>query len=314
MKGEMWKMRMRPNIHKPLLTIFCLMVALVMVLPSGAANAAADTKWINQVWNDYTAYNKKITVSYNKYQQQIDASYKEYLKQYTARMNDLESKVLADQKQWNDQLQADLDMLQKKYGDNQTKAGDLRTYEHAINPKYLNSPMNCYVTKANRNFLNSTMWEYAVALNENFLNSETWEYHKDINSNYLNSPAFKYKNAVNENFVNSPMQTLKAASNKDYVNSPIWKYKLGKISKTKAMQDYTKIYKEQTAKLTEDITTYKQAIANRAAVTRKNLDALHEKSVNDLEKQREETLQSISDLRAKVCGEGLSWQPLLKTQ
>ncbi|WP_228101363.1 hypothetical protein [Paenibacillus donghaensis] len=304
---------MKQSIHKFLLPILGLVTALVMVLPSGSAHAA-DTKWINQVWNDYKAYNKKITEAYKADQQQMDANYKEYLKQYTDRMNSVENKVLADQKEWNEKLQADLTKLQEQYGGSREKADDLRKYKQMINPKFMDSPMNRYATQANRNFLNSTMWEYSKALNENFLNSKTWKYKKDINPNFLDSPAFKYKNAVNENFLNSPMQKLKMASSKDYVNSPMLRYNIGKISKTKAQQEYAKIYKEQTANLAAIIKSNKQAIANTEAETRKELDALHEKSVDDLEKQREETLRSISEMRARICGEGLSWQPLLKAQ
>lgn len=307
-KGEM---RMKRAIVKPLLTVLSLAVALVMIVPAGSASAA-DSKWINKVLADYKAYNQKVTSSYKNYQEQIDASYNQYLTQYTATMTELETKVLSDLKQWDEKLEADYNELKEKYGDDRSKTSALRTYDRYINQNFRGSPMNLYATEANRNYRDSTMWVYNKALNENFIDSKTWRYSKAINPNYLDSAAFKYSKAVNENYYDSPMQRLKHASSKNFYGSPIYQYSRGKISKTKAQQEYAKIYKKQTERLNAIVAKSKQDIANRAAVTRQELDLLHAKSVDVLEQRREEALKKISDLRIEICGEGLTWQPLLK--
>lgn len=52
-------------------------------------------------------------------------------------------------------------------------------------------------------------------------------------------------------------------------------------------------------------------IAETAASADRKIQQLYLETVSALEKHRNETLQSISDQRKKITGEGLTWEPLL---
>lgn len=187
-------------------------------------------------------------------------------------------------------------MLKERYGNYPSLASDLQKYGQYIDPDFMNSPMNKYATASKRDWLNSAMWNLHRSLDEHYLNSMMWKYHNAINPAYLNSPMWKLKNG----------------SSKSYLNSPMWKYAYGKISKTSAKQQYDKLYKEQTAIISKNSAVYKEAIAGVAAGTGKQAAKIQLETAEALEAQREETLKQISELRMKISGEGLSWEPLLK--
>ncbi|MCM3785454.1 hypothetical protein M3231_21005 [Neobacillus mesonae] len=290
-----------------------LLVTLLALLPAQDA-FAADQKWINQVWSDYKAYNKKTVNAYNAYQKQADKVYKQLNDKSSSDLDELEQKVLKDQEEWVQQLEADLEQLKLKYGGSTELADELAKYERYINPSYLNSPMYTYTKAADRNYLNSTMWRLSKALDENYLNSLMWKYSRTIDSNYLNSSAWKFKNTVDENYLNSPMWKLRNGSDKNYLNSPIWKYSKGKISKATAKSSYNKLFKAQTAASAKSNAQRKQEISDIAASTKTKVAEIYNGSVQSLEQQREETLRSISELRKSISGEGLVWEPLLTEQ
>lgn len=296
--------------RKSLVLICSLLLAASALMPLTTVHAA-DQKWIDQVWKDYKAYNKKTVNAYNNYQKQIDNQYKKFYDASHASLDQLEQKVLEDQKLWNEKLEADLEQLESRYEGNRDIQAKLREYGRVINPYHMSSPMWKYATAAKRHYLNSTMWKLDKEMNENYLNSMMWTYKKSITPTYLNSSAWKMATNVNENYLNSPMWKLKNGSSSSYLNSPIWKYDKGKISKAAAKTQYSKLFKAQTAALSKSNAAIKREIATMANNTQNKLGELYTESVRSLEAQREETLKRISELRAEITGEGLSWEPLL---
>lgn len=294
-----------------LLALSLLLVSLAF-LPAGSAQAA-DSKWISQVWSKYETYNKKTVASYDAYMKKTTDTYNAYFKEQNDRLAELERIVLEDQKQWNERLGADLAELEERYGDDRELKQELKEYERDINPNLLSSPMGLYTRAANRNLLSSTLGVYARALNENLLSSYMAEYKKAVNPNNLSSPANSLKKTVSDSYLSSPMNTLMKSSSTNYISSPIYKYSRGKISKTKAQQEYNKLYKKYTEQISKDTAAHKKEIAETAASADRKIQQLYLETVSALEKQRNETLQSISDQRKKITGEGLAWEPLLAT-
>lgn len=286
-----------------------LLLAAAALLPAASAHAA-DDQWIAQVWKEYTAYNKKTVDAYESYLKQTERAYQQFYDDSHRKYEEMMAHVHADQKEWHEKLEADLKELQERYGDDKNVKSKLRQYSNDINPNFLNSPMWKYEVGGNPNYLNSTMWKLNKALNENYLESLMWTYSKTINPNYLNSSMWKYSKTVNENYLNSPMQKLKKGSSEHHLGSPIQKYSKGKLTKTQAKKLYAELKKEQTANVSKGVAASKKAIAELAASTEKEIGALHTQTVQLLEKQREESLQAISDLRKEICGEGLQWEPL----
>lgn len=299
-------------LYKFLLVACAILIASAAILPVSAADAA-DQKWIKQVWSGYKAYNLKTVTAYKAYQKQVDKNYKQFYDASQAALNELESKVLSDQKRWNEILETDLLQLEQLYGSSQAMADDLRKYRNYISPTYLNSPMWKYSKEASRAYLNSKMWKLDKELSDTYLNSYMWTYRKTISPTYLNSAAWKMKNNVSETYLNSHMWKLRNGSNDTYLNSPIWKYRQGKLSKAQAKKQYDKLYKEQTTALANYNTARKKEVTNMANSTKKKVNDLHLQTIKALEAQRAETLKEISELRMKLAGEGLKWEPLLVT-
>ncbi|WP_082926747.1 hypothetical protein [Paenibacillus tuaregi] len=298
-------------LRKGMLLGLCLLLMMVIFMPAGPVQAA-DSKWINQVWSNYKAYNKKTVAAYNNYMDQQTQTYNTYLKTQNDRLAELERIVLEDQNKWNEKLEADLADLQKRYGDNRDLRSELNEYARNINPNSLSSPMGIYTREANRNSLSSTMGTFARAINENSLSSYMGDYKRAISPNLLSSPAYALNKTVSDSYISSPMYALMKNSSTSYITSPIYAYSRGKISKTKAQQQISKLYKELTAKIAKDIARYKQQIANTASSSENKIQDLYLKTVRALEAQRNASLQNISDQRKKICGEGLTWEPLLK--
>ncbi|KOR87975.1 hypothetical protein [Paenibacillus solani] len=296
--------------RKSCLIICSLLLAVSVLMPLSAVHAA-DQQWINQIWSEYKSYNKKTVNAYNAYQKQVDKKYKQFYDASQASLNQLEKKVLDDQKQWNETLQADLSQLKLRYEGNRDLNNKLTQYERYINPHYLNSPMWKYKNAADRHYLNSTLWRLSKQVDEHYLNSWMWRYKKAIDPHYLNSPAWRMKNTVSESYLNSSMWKLKNASSSSYLNSPMWKYARGKISKATAKNQYSKLFKAYTAELSESNADRKSEIASMEKEAQKSIDQLYKDTVLALETRREETLQSISDLRIEITGEGLQWEALL---
>lgn len=296
--------------RKSLLTLCSLLLAVSVLVPLTTVHAA-DQKWINQVWSEYKSYNKKTVNAYNNYQKQADKKYKAFYNASHASLDQLEKKVLEDQKQWDEKLRADLEQLKLKYEGNRDLRDKLAQYERFINPSYLNGPMWKYANAANRNYLNSTLWKLSKEMNEDYLNSWMWTYKKTITPSYLNSSAWKFSKTVSESYLNSPMWKLRNGSSTSYLNSPMWKYKQGKISKATAKSQYGKLFKEQTTAISKGNAARKSEIKKMASGTQKNIDELYKETVVILETRREEALKSISDLRIEIAGEGLKWEALL---
>ncbi|RRJ67449.1 hypothetical protein EHV15_06800 [Paenibacillus oralis] len=294
-----------------LLALSLLLVSLAF-LPAGSARAA-DSKWMGQVWSKYETYNKKTVANYDAYMKKTTDTYNVYLKEQNDRLAELERIVLEDQKQWNEWLEADLAELEERYGDDRELHAELNQYERAVNPNSLSSDMGLYTRAANRNSLTSTLGVYARALNENVLTSYMAEYKKAVNPNNLTSPAYALKKTVSDSYLTSPMYMLMKNSGTDYLTSPIYKYSRGKISKTKAQQEYSKLYKNYTAQISKNSAAYKKEIAETAASADRKIQQLYLETVSALETQRNETLQNISDKRKEITGEGLTWEPLLVT-
>lgn len=301
----------KETLYKFFLVACAFFIAFTALIPLPTVEAASDQKWINQVWNKYKTYNKKTVSDYKTYQQQIDKNYKQLYDTSQAALDVLESKVLADQEQWNEKLKDDLDEMERLFGDNRDMANKLRDYKNFISPTYLNSPMWKYTKEASRTYLNSKMWKLDKELSETYLNSYMWKYNKTISPTYLNSAAWKMKNNVSETYLNSYMWKLRNASSDTYLNSPMWKYRSGKISKTQAQKQYDALYKQQTTALANNNAARKKEIANMANSTKTNVNQLILETSQALESQREETLQRISEARKKLTGEGLTWEPLL---
>ncbi|OOC59466.1 hypothetical protein [Paenibacillus ihbetae] len=296
--------------RKWLLMVCGLLFAVSSMMPLTTAHAA-DQKWINQVWNDYKAYNKKTVNAYNNYQNQMDKQYKQFYEASHASLDQLEKTLLDDQKLWNEKLEADLEQLKAKYEGNRDIQDKLREYAREINPTSMRSSMWKYVSEAKRHYMSSTLWKLDKEMSDTYLNSMMWTYKKTITPTYLNSAAWKMAKNVNEHYLNSPMWKLKNGSNAHYLNSPIWKYKKGQISKSAAKSQYSKLFKTQTAALSKSNAALKQQITAMASGTEKKLGELYADSVKSLEAQREETLSRISKLRAEITGEGFTWEPLL---
>ncbi|WP_127589728.1 hypothetical protein [Paenibacillus lautus] len=297
-------------VRKSLLTLCSLLLAVSVLIPQTTVHAA-DQKWMNQVWSEYKSYNKKTVNAYNNYQKQVDKKYQGFYDASHASLDQLEKKVLEDQKQWDEKLQADLEQLKLKYEGNRDLKDKLRQYERFINPSYLNSPMWKYANAANRNYLNSTLWKLSKEMNEDYLNSLMWTYKKTVDPDYLNSSAWKFSKTVSESYLNSPMWKLRNGSSTSYLNSPMWKYKHGKISKATAKSQYSKLFKEQTTAISKGNAARKSEITKMASGTQKKIGELYKETVITLETRREEALMSISDLRIEITGEGLQWEPLL---
>lgn len=296
--------------RKSLLTLCSLLLAVSVMVPLTTVHAA-DQKWINQVWSEYKSYNKKTVNAYNHYQKQVDKKYKAFYNASHASLDQLEKKVLEDQKQWDEKLRADLEQLKLKYEGNRDVKDKLTQYERLINPSYLNGPMWKYAKAADRGYLNSTLWKLSKEMNEDYLNSWMWTYKKTITPSYLNSSAWKFSKTVSESYLNSPMWKLRNGSSSSYLNSPMWKYKQGKISKATAKSQYSKLFKEQTTAISKGNAARKSEITKMASGTQKKIDELYKETVVILEARREEALKSISDLRIEIAGEGLQWEALL---
>ncbi|WP_036671081.1 MULTISPECIES: hypothetical protein [Paenibacillus] len=296
--------------RKSLLTLCSLLLAVSVLVPLTTVHAA-DQKWINQVWSEYKSYNKKTVNAYNNYQKQVDKKYKAFYNASHASLDQLEKKVLEDQKQWDEKLRADLEQLKLKYEGNRDVKDKLTQYERLINPSYLNGPMWKYAKAADRGYLNSTLWRLSKEMNEDYLNSWMWTYKKTITPSYLNSSAWKFSKTVSESYLNSPMWKLRNGSSSSYLNSPMWKYKQGKISKATAKSQYSKLLKEQTTAISKGNAARKSEITKMASGTQKKIDELYKETVVILEARREEALKSISDLRIEIAGEGLQWEALL---
>lgn len=295
--------------RKSLLIVCSLLVATVVLFPAGDVHAA-DQKWINKVWSDYTAYNKKMVDAYNKYQDRIERDYEKFHDRSHAALDELERKVLEDLDYWSQWLENDLEILRQKYEGNREMQNALLKYSRYINPGHLGSPMYEYASAANRGMLNSTMWKLNKEMNESYLNSLMWTYRKTIDPSYLNSSAFKFKNNVNESYLNSPMFKLRNASNSSYLNSPMWKYARGRISKAAAQKEYNTLFKKYTTELAQGNAKRKKEIADMASNTEKKLEQLYFETIVALEERRGKSLQIISELRKEIAGEGLKWEPL----
>ncbi|MEK3731802.1 MULTISPECIES: hypothetical protein [Paenibacillus] len=301
-------------LRKSLLIMCSLLIATAVLVPAGAVHAA-DQKWINQVWSDYKAFNKKTVDTYNKYQARIEQDYKRFNDKSQAALDELERKVLEDQEHWVQLLNDDYEALSARYADGSLNMrNQLMKYNRYINPGHMGSPMYNYARQANIGMLNSTMWKLDKELNDAFLNSYMWTYREAINPASLNSSAFKFKNTVNESYLNSAMYKLRNASSSSSLNSPMWKYKMGRISKTAAKNEYNKLFKKYTTEMSQSNAVRKKEIADMASSTQKKVEQLYIQTVLSLEEQREKTLQSISDLRKEITGEGLEWEPLFEEE
>lgn len=303
----------RIYLYRFLLVAAMLIFAASTFIPISTADAAADQKWIKQVWSGYTSYNQKTVNAYKAYQQQIDKTYKQLYDTNQIALKELERKVLEDQKRWNEKLKADLKDIEKLYENNRDKTSDLRRYRNYISPTYLKSPMWNYTKEASRTYLNSAMWKLDKELSDTYLKSYMWTYNKTISPTYVQSAAWKMKNNVSDSYVQSYMWKLRNASSESYVQSPIWKYRLGKITKAQAQKQYNALYKQHTEALANYNAARKKEITNMANSTKKKVDNLFIETKEALEKQREETLLEISEARIELTGEGLKWEPLLIT-
>lgn len=292
-----------------LLALSFLLMALAF-LPAGSVQAA-DNKWIKQVWSKYEAYNTKTVDAYDSYMLQLTNKYNTYLKGQNDQLAELESIVLEDQKKWNEKFAADLAELKKRYEGNRDLRSALNDFDRAINPNSLSSAMGLYTRAADRSLLNSTMGIYDRAIDDSVISSYMAEYKKATNPNSIGSSAYSLHKTVSDNFISSPMYELMKSSSTNYVSSPVFDYSRGKISKAKAQKQYSKLYQQYTAQISRDMAKYKQEISRTAQTSELNIQALYLKTVSALETQRNETLQSISDLRKKISGEGLTWEPLL---
>ncbi|WP_334074054.1 hypothetical protein [Paenibacillus sp. A14] len=293
-----------------MMLVLSFLMMTIAFLPAGSAQAA-DSKWINAVWSKYKKYNTTVNASYNTYMAQLIKDYNTYFKSQNDRLAELERIVLEDQKKWNEKFEADWTELKARYENNDDLRGELREFERSINPNSLSSPMGVYVRAANRNSLSSTMGVFARAINENSLSSYMYEYKKATNINSLSSPAYALHKTVTDTYLSSPMYALMKNSSTNYLSSPIYVYSRGRISKASAQKQYAKLFTQYTAQISQDSATYKQQIATTAQSAQQKIEALYLDTVKQLETQRNETLQAISDNRKKLTGEGFTWEPLL---
>lgn len=299
-------------LYRFMLMVCAFLLASAAILPASVVDAA-DQKWIKQVWSGYKAYNNKTVNAYKTYQKQIDKNYKQFYDSSNAALDALESKVHEDQRFWIEKLEADYKQLDQQYGNNRETANDLRKYRSYISSTNLNSPMWKYSIAASRSHLNSTLWKLDKALTDTHLNSYMWTYRQTISPTHLNSAAWNMRNNVTDTHLNSYMWILRNSSSDTSLNSPMWKYRTGTLSKTQAKKQYDKSYKELTTALANYNTARKKEIASMADSTEKKVNELHQRTVQALEDQREQTLKDISELRTKIAGEGLQWEPLLVT-
>ncbi|MGM1049581.1 MAG: hypothetical protein ACQEXX_26075 [Bacillota bacterium] len=299
-------------LYKFMLMACALLIASAAILPVSAVDAA-DKKWINQVWSQYETYNKKTVDAYKAYQERIDKDFKQFNDSSNAVLDALESKVLSDQKVWIEKLEADYEQLDQLYGNNREMADDLKRYRNYINPANFNSPMWKYSIAANRTHFNSTLWKLDKALNDAHFDSYMWNYSKTINPAHFNSAAWKMKNNVSDTSFDSNMWHLRKLSSDSSFDSTMWKYSKGKLSKTQAKKQYDKLFKELTTALAKYNTARKKDITDMVNSTKKKVNELHHQTIQALESQREKTLKEISELRTKITGEGLQWEPLLVT-
>ncbi|MFD2442553.1 copper amine oxidase N-terminal domain-containing protein [Bacillus sp. CGMCC 1.16607] len=272
---------------------------------------AADPNFINQVRVEYLDFEQKTTKEFNQYLDNTTKNYKQYYNRQNEILDLFVIQTEADSKRLEQLLNADLEQLEKQYGNNKSYSSKLRDYSSKINLNRLNSSMNQYATSMNPHRLNSLMNRFSNAVNENRLNSSMYEYSSAINEHRLNSPMYSYSGEINENRLNSSMYDLSKASNEHSLNSIMYRYSKDQITQEEASNEWAQFKKSEIGDLQANINRFKTNLNQIEKKSRSDIYKQKCATIHGILEQRAKSLQTVSTTRAAYFGKGIDFPNLV---
>lgn len=287
-----------------------LAIALFIgAIPQQASAAeAADTAFIDDIRQQYSAFEKKHRDQYDAYLKNEKQLYEMYKGQMQAVYNELNKRAHADLNMLTSTLNQDIQQLKKKYNEN---SDAFRAYNRAVDKDRGGEPMDLYEDTMDPDTGASPMDLFEDSLDPDTGGSAMDLYEDTIDPNTGGSALDLYEDDVDPNTGGSIMDLIEDESSINSGGSVMDRYEDGGLSKDEA----SKLMAAAFTKAEEDMN-------NRINKTNDNVQTRKNDSLRDIRdawlnakhqilEQRKKTIAEVSAARKKLTGKGIQFKPLV---
>jgi len=284
-------------------------IALALLWGGGAHPAlAADTAFINQISEQYQTFEKKHRDLYDQYLQNERHLYDTYHSQMTAVYNELMRRSHADLDSMTSLLDNDIQQLKQSYKEN---SSEFRDYVRKADKNRAGSPMNLYKSIMDPNRAGSPMDQFEDSLDANSAGSATDQYDDTLDPNHAGSAMDTYDDEANQHSAGSVMDGFEKDSSIHSAGSIMDRYEKGKLTKSGAEQLMADALAKAEAGMNKRISETEHSVQAQKNESLRDIRDAWLNVKNSLLKQREQTIQEISEARKKLTGTGIDFEPLV---
>ncbi len=287
-----------------------IMYASVLPWSADTVYASSYEDFYKQEKSAYDSFLKMKQAEYAQYLADMKTAYDGNLRYMQVEYNLLAKQFKQDYTYVTSVLNSDYAALEKKYGNNRKYRDALRAYRSAINPDNADSPIDRYEDGMDPNTDRSPIDQWEEAIDPNTDQSPMDRYEEAVDPGTDQSPMDLYEEAVDPGTDQSPMDHYEETVDPGTDQSPMDLYEEGRISedkatdlvtqqKTAAIQRLEQVQSESTKRIEEIQRSMEVAVET----TKQN-------TIQTLLNQRKLSLDTISALRKKHFGKGISLKPL----
>ncbi|WP_179136094.1 stalk domain-containing protein [Paenibacillus sp. 32352] len=284
-------------------------IALALLWGGGAHPAlAADTAFINQISEQYQTFEKKHRDLYDQYLQNERHLYDTYHSQMMAVYNELMRRSHADLDTMTSLIDSDIQQLKQKYKEN---SSEFKDYVRKADKNRAGGPMNLYKSIMDPNRAGSPMDQFEDSLDANSAGSATDQYDDTLDPNHAGSAMDTYDDEANQHSAGSVMDGFEKDSSIHSAGSIMDRYEKGKLTKSEAEQLMADALAKAEAGMNKRISETEHSVQAQKNESLRDIRDAWLNVKNSLLKQREQTIQEISEARKKLTGTGIDFEPLV---
>ncbi|CAH0122186.1 MULTISPECIES: copper amine oxidase N-terminal domain-containing protein [unclassified Paenibacillus] len=283
-------------------------LASAILMPSAAS--AADAKFVESIWNRYSAIEQTEDKLYQETLQYRTTEFEALRKAAVDQQKELERIVAEDQAYLEKLYGDDIRQLEDAHGDDRKYVSDLQKYKHQSDPSYSLGAMWEYYKAADKAYSLSAHWKFDKAISPSYSTSVMWKYGKAVDPSYSTSTMWKYRNTVNPNYSTSLMWKLNNEADKSYSLGTMWRYVQGKISKTAAQKEMDKTFAKAQSDLEQFRADTKRTLDNVRDDSVRQLNEIRDNMIATILEKRSAAIKKLNDIRQSSFGGEITVRPL----
>lgn len=292
-------------------TFKLLLGSLAITLSFGSVPrhaSAADTAFINQMSDQYHAFEKKHRDIYKAYLQNERHLYDTYHGQMTSVYNELMRVAHADLDGMTSILENDIQQLKKSYKES---SNAFRDYVRTTDKNRAGGPMDLYEDTMDPNDAGSPMDLFEDSLNPDSAGDAADLYDDTLNPDSAGSAMDLYDDEVNPDSAGSVMDRFDDESSIHSAGSIMDRYDDGDLPKAEAEKLMAEALVQAEADMNKRISDTQRSVQNRKNESLRDIRDAWLNVKHAILQQRERTVAEVSAARERLTGTGIDFKPLI---